>query len=230
MASCWCTSTFMQALLASTPPSRRGAPRAWRGLIAINSALLCTAVQAFSFSITPGPRSLFLQVGSGNMTGGSFSTGGTPGNNATINRVSVTVAPAGLGGGPVAMATDSTVAASPYDGRTFCTVPAQVYVGGFYRTPGTAANAVLSAATPASLVNTSGDTIAFSTVSWISAGASDTGTTIPNGTFAGGASQTLLSIAHNTWFESCLQFSYANAQIVGSGTYTGRVSYTLTAP
>jgi len=200
------------------------------GLIAVGSSLLCAGVQAFSVSITPGTRSLFLQVGSGTMTGGTFSSGGTPGNNATINRVSVTVPAANLGGGAIAMTSNSTVAASAYDGRAFCTIPAQVYVGGFYRAPGSATNATLSATTPASLLNASGNSIPFSAVSWVSAGASDAAPTISSGTFAGGASQTLLSIARNTWFESCLQFSYANAQLVGSGTFTGRASYTLTAP
>ena len=218
----------MRALL--TPHC--GASRSrWSRLIYICSTLLCTGAQAFSVGITPGTRSLFLQVGAGSMTGGtSFSAGGTPGNNATINSVSVTVPAASLGTGSRAMSTDSTVTASAYDGRTFCTVPAQVYVGGFYRTPGTGANATLSATSPASLTNASGNTIAFTTVSWVSAGTADSGTTIANGTFTGGASQTLLSIARNTWFESCLQFSYANTLLVGSGTFTGRVSYTLTAP
>lgn len=220
----------MQALAAFAPAFCGTARTSRRALISICGALLCTAVQAFSISITPGTRSLFLQVGAGAMTGGNFNSTGIPGNSATINRVSVTVPAASLGTGPVAMATDSTVTASPYDGRAFCTVPTQVYVGGFYRTPGAAANATLSASTPVSLVNASGDSIPFSTVSWISAGASDTGTTIPNGSFAGGASQVLLGITRNTWFESCLQFSYANAQMVGAGTFTGRVSYTLTAP
>lgn len=216
---------------AAFAPAFCGATRTLRGaLICICGALLCTGVQAFSISITPGTRSLFLQVGAGAMTAGNFNSAGIPGNNASINRVSVTVPAASLGAGPVTMATDSTVTASPYDGRAFCTVPTQVYVGGFYRTPGTAANAMLSATTPASLVNASGDSIPFNKVSWISAGASDTGTTIPNGSFAGGASQVLLGITRNTWFESCLQFSYANAQMVGAGTFTGRVSYTLTAP
>jgi hypothetical protein len=220
----------MRAPLAFASPFRRGTPGARSGFIATSCALLCAGAQAFSVSITPGTRSLFLQVGSGTMTGGNFSSGGIPGNNATINRVSVTVPAASLGAGSLAMATDSTVTASPYDGFAFCTVPTQVYVGGFYRTPGTGANATLSATTPASLTSTSGSSIPFSTVSWVSAGASDRGSTISNGTFFGGASQTLLSIARNTWFESCLQFSYANAQLVGSGTFTGRATYTLTAP
>jgi hypothetical protein len=221
----------MRALLAFAHSPGSASQSLWTGLIYICSTLLCTGAQAFSVSITPGTRSLFLQVGAGTMTGGNFSSGGTPGNNATINRVSVTVPAASLGAGSLAMSTDSTVTASAYNGRAFCTVPAQVYVGGFYRAPGMAASsAALTATAPASLTNASGNTIAFNTVSWVSAGAADSGTTIANGTFVGGASQTLLGISRNTWFESCLQFSYANTQLVGSGNFTGRVSYTLTAP
>ena len=201
-----------------------------RVALLMGGVLACTGAQAFVATITAGTRSLFLQVGSGTMTGGNFSTGGTPGNNAAVNRVSVTIPAANLGAGTRAMTTDSTVTASPYDGFAFCTVPAQVYVGGFYRTPGTGANATLSVTAPASLINGSGDTIPFNTVSWISGGANDATPTIPSGTFVGGASQVLLSVTRNTWFESCLQFNYANTLLVGSGTFTGRVSYTLTAP
>src|SRR5215207_8999571 len=115
------------------------------------SALACVGAQAFVVTITAGTKSLFLQVGAGTMTGGNFSSGGTPGNNSTINRVSVTIPAANIGAGTSAMTTDSTVTASPYDSFAFCTVPAQVYVGGFYRTPGTGANATLTATAPVSL-------------------------------------------------------------------------------
>lgn len=193
-------------------------------------ALAAPASHAYVVTINPGKKSLFLQVGAGTMTGGDYSSGGTPGNNATINRVSVTVPAANLGTGTQAMTTDSTVTASAYDSFVFCSVPSQVYVAGFYRTPGAAANATLTATAPAALVNATGNTIPFNTVSWISGGAGDATPTIPSGTFVGGAAQTLLSVTRNTWFESCLQFNYANTQLVPSGTFTGRVRYTLTAP
>lgn len=190
------------------------------------------ASHAFVVNITPGPRSIYLQVGVGTMTGGTFNNGGTPGNNATVNRVSAAVTAANLGAGTVAMTTDSTVTASPYDGFNFCSIPAQVYVGGFFRTPGSSssANATLTATAPSALANGSGDTIPFNSISWISGGNGDATATIPSGTFVGGAPQTLLSVTQNTWFESCLQFNYANAQVVPAGTFTGQVSYTLTAP
>ncbi|MGH6640316.1 MAG: hypothetical protein ACREBY_17165, partial [Polaromonas sp.] len=149
----------MRALREPALPARLGAVLALRAPALLACVLAAPASQAFVATITPGTRSLFLQVGAGTMTGGRFSAGGTPGNNATINRVSVTVPVANLGTGTLAMTTDSTVTASPYDGFAFCAVPSQVYVGGFYRTPGAAANATLTATAPATLVNATGDTI-----------------------------------------------------------------------
>ncbi len=185
---------------------------------------------AYLVTITAGTKSLFLQVGAGTMTGGNFNAGGTPGNNTTVNSVSVTVPAASLGAGTQAMTTNSAVTTSPWDGYTFCSVPAQVYVGGFYRTPGAAANATLTATSPANLTSAGGDTVPFSTISWVSGGNGDASPTIPSGSFVGGTTQTLLSIARNRWFESCLQFNYANTALVAAGTFTGRVTYTLSAP
>ena len=194
-------------------------------------ALAVPASHAYVVTITAGVKSIYLQVGAGTITGGTFSAGGIPGNNATINLVSVTVPAASVGTGTVAMTTDSTVTASAYDGRAYCNVPSQVYIGGFSRTPGSSANATLTVTSPVALVNAGGDTIPFNTVSWISGGNSEAvGTTIASGSFVGGATQTLLSVTRNTWFESCLQFNYANSQFVAAGTFTGRVSYTLTVP
>ena len=193
-------------------------------------ALAAAASHAYVVTITAGPKALYLQVGVGTFTGGNFNSGGIPGNNATINRVTVTVPAASIGAGTLPMTTDSTVTASALDGFTFCTVPAQVYVAGLFRTPGASANATLTATAPTSLVNGAGNTIPFNTVSWISGGNGDAIATIPSGTFVGGAAQTLYSVTRNTWFESCLQFNYANLQFVPAGTFTGRVSYTLTAP
>lgn len=205
------------------------------GLLSLAAAIVTFSLaqndaHAYVVNIAAGAKSIYLQVGTGTITGGNFSAGGTPGNNATINRVSVTVPSVSLGAGTRAMTSDSAVANSTYDGFVFCTVPAQVYVGGFLRTPGTSANATLTATAPNTLTNAAGDTIAFNSVSWVSGGIGDATPTIPSGTFVGGSAQTLLSVTRNTWFESCLQFNYANSQLVPSGTFTGRVRYTLTAP
>ncbi|CAN5601623.1 hypothetical protein BH11PSE7_BH11PSE7_17430 [soil metagenome] len=193
-------------------------------------ASLPSTAPAFVVTIAPGVRALYLQVGIGTMTGGTYSAGGTPQNNAGINSVSVTVPAATVGAGSRPMASDSPTANSPYSGSAFCTVPAQVYIGGFYRTPGAAGNATLRVASPANLVNATGDTISFGAISWVSGGLGDAVPTIPSGTFVGGSTQTLLTVTRNTWFESCLAFNYANNQLVPAGTFTGRATYTLSAP
>lgn len=216
---------------ASSPPSRtRRAALA----LAVLGGVWLPAAHGFTVGITPGARALFLQVGVGTMTGGTFNNGATPGNNTTVNTVSVTVPAGQLGSGTAqAMTTDSTVTSSPWDGFAFCTSPAttgQVYVGGFYRMPGSsnAGAATLSVTTPANLTG-GGNTIPFNRIAWTSSGNGDTGTTIPSAAFTGGA-QTLLSVTRNTWFESCLAFRYLNTQLVPAGTFTGRATYTLTAP
>src|SRR5437660_6172889 len=136
------------------------------------AALLASAshtVCAFTVTIAPAaPKTVYLQVGVGGFTG-NYNAGGTPGNNATVNKDSVTVAAAAVGNGtPQAMTTDSTVGASSYDGFAFCNVPAQLYIGGFYRTPGLGAtgSATVTAIVPAALVDAGGDILLFAQISW----------------------------------------------------------------
>jgi hypothetical protein len=186
------------------------------------------ASHAYLVSITSGAKSLFLQVGTGTMTGGTFQSGGTPGNNAAVNTVSVTVPAASMGTGPLGMTPNVIITNSPWDNFAFCPYPAPVYVGGYYRAP-SGGSATLSVTSPANLVS-GANTISFNTISWLSAGAGDATPTIPSGTFVAGSTQTLLTIARNFWFESCLTFTYANAAVVPAGTYTQQVVYSLTAP
>jgi hypothetical protein len=188
------------------------------------------AANAYLVAITPGNRTIYLQVGAGTMSRGSFTNGGTPSDNATINSVSVTVPAAALGTGSLPMTSNSTVANSPYDGYAFCSPPGQVYVGGFYRIPGSTGTASLTVTTPANLLNAAADQIPFSAITWASGGNGDTTATIPAGQFAGVPAQPLLSIPANRWFESCLTFSFSNARGYAAGTFNGRATYTLTAP
>lgn len=190
--------------------------------------LSAAPAHAYVVNIAAGTRALYLQVGAGTFTGGPYSAGGTPGNNPTINSVSVTVPPANIGAGPLPMTTDSTVTNSSLDNFVFCTVPAQVYVAGFFRAPGGASVATLNSTSPASLTN-GADAIPFTSISWVSGGNGDATATIPSGTF-NGATQTIYNAAQNTWFESCLSFVYANSNAVPAGTFSGRVIYTLSAP
>ena len=194
--------------------------------------LVHAAASAFTVNITPGTRVVFLAVGNGSFTG-TLQGGGTPGANATVNTVSVTVPAAAVGSGAAQlMNTNSTQATSFWDGFTFCSPASQqVYIGGFFRMPGAAGNATLSVSTPVGgLVNAGGDTIPFSQIRWASTGIGDTGAqVIPAGTFTGGV-QTLAAFAVNTWNESCHTFSYLNANVVAAGTYRGTATYTLSAP
>lgn len=188
------------------------------------------SAQAFVVSIAPGPKALFLQVGAGTMTGGTYSTGGVPGKNSTINKVLLNMPAALIGTGSRVMTTDSQVTDSPYNGFARCNKPTQVYVGGFYRAPGASSNATLTVTTPLNLNNSLGGTVAFSSISWLSGGNQNPSPGIPSGTFAGGTTQTLSSVALNTYFEDCLQFYYANTQLLPYGAYLGQAVYTLTSP
>jgi len=207
----------------------------WFAARAAGLALLTFAgdAQAFTVAISPAaPKTIFLQIGLGSFTG-FYNSGGTPQNNATINKESVAVAAAAVGNGTAqAMTTDSTQTHSFYDNFVFCSVPTQLYIGGFYRTTGAGTGtANVTATVPVSLTDGAGDTIPFSQISWTSSGNSD-GTTpqpFPAGSFTG-TSVVVGSIAQNQWAESCWTFTYANTVQPAAGTYTGRVLYTLTVP
>ena len=199
------------------------------GLVA---GLAASAASAYTVTITAAaPKAAYLQVGVGGFTG-FYSSGGTPGNNATVNKVTVTVPAAAVGNSVAqAMTTNSTVGASSYDGFVFCTTPAQLYIGGFYRNTAVTGGATVVATVPASLSNGTGNTIPFSQITWTTGGIGDTGAQpFPAGTFVSGGTQTVGSIARNQWAESCWTFSYLNAAVPAAGTFTGRVVYTLTTP
>ncbi len=209
--------------------------RSLRHLLAAGIVLChATAAHGFTVNVPTGTRTIYLQVGAGTFTG-TLQGGGSPGVNATVNTVSVSVPAAQVGSGTAqAMTTNSATANSFWDGFAFCNPPAQLYVGGFYRRPdnSAASPATLVATVPASLSNGSAGTISFGQISWTSSGNSD-GTTaqpFPAATFVAGSQQTIGTIQRNQWAESCLTFSYANAAVVQAGTYTGTVIYTLSAP
>jgi hypothetical protein len=195
-----------------------------------------TAAHAYTVNIAPrNPRTIYLQVGVGTFTGGTYNSGGSPAVNTTVNRVSVIVPAAQVGTGTAqTMTTDSTASRSLLDNFAFCNLPNQLYVGGFYRSTGAGAGsaaATLRAAVPPGLVNAGGQSIPFSQISWTSAGNGDTGAQpFPAGAFVSGGTQTIGTINRNQWAESCHTFSFANTAIVAAGTYTGRVTYTLSAP
>jgi hypothetical protein len=209
-------------------------PRGLRRLL-IGAVLLGAVSDAWAYTatLTPAaPLTVYLQVGVGSFTN-NYINGGQPGNNATINTVSTTVAAAAVGNGTAqAMTTDSTTTQSYLDGFTYCSVPTQLYIGGFYRTTGgTTAAALVTATVPAALTNATGNTIPFSKIKWTSSGNGDSGAEpFPAGTFVNGSVQNVGSMSSNTWNESCWTFSYLNNTVPPAGTFTGVVRYTLSAP
>ena len=196
--------------------------------LALIFAVSAGVANAYTITITAGTRAIYLQVGAGGYTG-TYSGGGTPGNNATVNVVSVAVPATSIGNGTAqAMTSNSTVSASPIDGFAFCTPPAPVYIGAWSRPGAGTGVATLTVSSPANL--TSGaDTIPFSQISWVMSGAGDTVFQFPNGTFTG-TTQTLATFPANTWKEQCMTFSYANTAVRAAGTYSGRATYTLSLP
>lgn len=191
-------------------------------LVLLAAACAPLPAAAWVLALATAPKQLYLAVG-------VATTGAS---NPTVNLVSATVPAASLGNGvPVPMTSNSTQAASPYDGYAVCAPPAQVYIGAAYRQPSTtagAATATLQVTAPANL--TSGtSTIPVSQISWTSTALGNASADIPAGTFTG-ATQLLANIGRNTWVENCFTYSYANTALVGAGDYTARAVFTLLVP
>jgi len=217
--------------------------RKWRAAaaLAVSGVAATGSASAFTATLTAAaPKTIYLQIGNGTFTGGNYTPTnglgqptGSPGKNTTINTVSVSVPAASVGNGTAqAMTTNSTAANSFWDGYAFCNLPAQLYIGGFYRTTGNGNGTISVIATvPASLTDGAGDSLPFSQISWTSSGNGDGNIAqpFPAGSFSG-TSINVGSLAQNTWDESCWTFSFANSTVPPAGTYTGVVLYTLTAP
>jgi len=225
----------MNRTAPQAPPESTARARSVLGLAAFSATAAASfallpidLARAWVLTINSGPKAIFLQVGNGSYSG-TYQSGGTPLNNATINTVSVTVPANQVGTGTAqAMTSNSTQSVSFYDNFAVCNPPSQVYIGGWVRTPTGAGSGTLSVTSPASL--TSGaSTIPFSQISWTSTANGNTSPDIPAGAFNGGT-LVLRTIAANTWVENCHTFSYANAAVVAAGTYTGQVTYTLVLP
>lgn len=185
---------------------------------------------AYTVTIGTGIKAAYLRIGDGTMTGGNYSSGGTPVHNTTVNLVSVTVPAASVGNATPQAMTGTGRVTSDWDGFAFCNA-GQTYIAAFFRLPTNPnQSATLRVNTPVNLTSAGGDTIPISQISWTSSGNGDTGAQpFPAGTFTGGT-QTLATLLRNTWAESCHSFSYANAAIRAAGTYDARATYTLATP
>jgi hypothetical protein len=201
------------------------------------AALFAAASAAHGYTATlypESPQTVYLQVGVGNFTNCyTCNPEGQPENNTTVNNETVSVTAGAVGNGVAqAMTTNSTATQSSWDNYVYCSVPGQLYIGGFYRTTGaTTAAAQVIATVPTALIDTAGDTLPFSRIKWTSSGNGDTGgEPFPAGTFLNGGQQSVGAMASNTWNESCWTFSYSNTTVAPAGTYTGVVLYTMSAP
>jgi len=126
-------------------------------------------------------------------------------------------------GGGIDVVTFTVPATNVGDG-TPVTNPTPIEVRVEFRAaPANSRTAVLTANSSTPLSN-GVDTIPFTTISWTSSDPD-----IPSGTFNGGV-QTLMSFLNSRRVTSFHTFTYANDVVVAAGTYTGRVTYTLTAP
>lgn len=202
------------------PATRHTAQYIGAGLLLLAAGVWPRPGAAWVLSINPGTRAVYLQVGNGTANA----------NNTTVNLVSVSVPANAVGNGTAqAMTSNSTAANSFYDNYNVCNPPNEVYVGGYFRQPSTTStSAVLQVTSPTNLQSGS-NVIPFNQISWTSTANGNSFADIPAGTFVGGT-QLLTTIASNTWEENCHSFFYSNSLVVAAGTYTGRVTYTLTAP
>lgn len=176
-------------------------------------ALLAPATAAaLSFNIPNGAPQAYLRVG---------ATG------ATESTVSFAVTAANAGAGPI----DGTVVASAgsfaAETSNFPACPAN-HVRIVARGRWWLSNLVTGTLTVNSSggMNSGGNTIPFSKISWISDSASD----IPSGSFSGAAAQVLDSFPNSQEIGACHRFRFANDTIYPPGTYVGTVTYTLALP
>lgn len=212
---------------------------AWKtagGLLLLASALFPASVCAYTVGINGGSRMVYLRVGTGGMSGGTYNGGGTPTNDTTINNVTVNVPAAAIGNGIDQTMTGDGNTRSQLDNFQFCDA-GEIYIGAFFRHPSNGSGgggpnntATVIATYPPNLTNAAGDTIPMSQISWTSSGNGDTGgQPFPSGSFTG-SGQTVASFVRNQWSESCYQFRYGNDQLVNAGNYINQVTYTITAP
>jgi len=185
--------------------------------------------------ISPGERQIYLQVGDGSYNTNSVQRdhkrGATPAVNTRINKVEVAVPASELGNGKKqTMRSDSLAEISFFDGFQTCDATlGEVYIGAWWRIPSESNEtsvATLSIRAPHALTSASNH-IPFAKIRWDSTALGDDTAHIAAGSFADVQTTT---INPKTWVENCHVFHYVNDELVPAGTYTGRVTYTLSTP
>ena len=147
-----------------------------------------------------------------------------------MNVVSVNVPASAVGSGVAQpMSSNSTQAASFYDNFVVCNPPAQVYIGGWVRTPaGTGTGVALGDLACLADERDDYDSVLADQLDQHCQRQYDPGH--PGGHVQRRHAGAAATIAAGTWVENCHTFSYANTAVVAAGTYTGRVTYTLALP
>lgn len=131
----------------------------------------------------------------------------------------------GSAGGTIDVVSFTVPAANVGDGTPIAQSGAAILVRVSARAvPANSRTAQLLANSATPLTN-GGSTLPFTSISWT---ASDVD--IPSGMFNSTASQLLVQFQNSRRIFNNHTFSYANTQVLAPGTYTGRVTYTLTMP
>ena len=120
---------------------------------------------------------------------------------------------------------------SEYDGYAFCDLPTQVYIGGYHRRPkAVRGNGTLTVDHPANLTNASGNTIPFSQISWTSSGNGDGNARSRSRRASFSSTSSMRLPGKHLARKLPLVLLCELAAFVAAGSYTGRVTYTLSAP
>jgi len=108
-------------------------------------------------------------------------------------------------------------------GESTGTYPVPFQAWGLLNASGTV---TLSADSSQPLNDGMGHAIAFNQISWQGSGA------VPSGRFSGTSRQTIWQQSTSGWFSSqgAMAFFYDNVLYVPAGTYSGRVTYTISVP
>jgi hypothetical protein len=129
------------------------------------------------------------------------------------------------GAGGVTTVAFTLTAANAGSGTPINGAPAGVLIRAEARQTGCIAkNATLSVTTPAGLTS-GGNTIPFSTISWVASDAD-----IASGAYLAPGTLTLATFPNCRRVENTHAFSFDNAQVYPSGTYNGTATYTLSMP
>jgi len=180
-----------------------------RTRFALLIALVACSMQghALRFNIAPADPFVFIQIGSGELSG--YGLFGPPTN--AINVVTFALPTAGAAGDGTPIVGDVVI---PFAFLGFSTKKQT--------------NFVVTMDSSSGLINgATGDRIPFTEISWIAQDGE-----IPSGQFDGSANQLLREYnMHGNRAKGIvdyLTFSYANATVYPGGTYSGRVVYTIT--